>query len=117
MQDFGSYIRISREKLMETDRTFSLRQVASRVGIKPTYLSQIERGELAPPSEEVIRKLALELNLNPDMLLALGGKVSKQLQGIIMKRPELISDLLRELEQMPDHAILKIVREVKDGEW
>lgn len=117
MKHFGSYIRTSRERLLESDRSFSLRKVAGRVGIEPTYLSKIERGELAPPSEEVIRKLAAELCLNADVLLAMGGKVSKDLQQIVIKRPELISELLREVQEMPDHAILRIVREVRDGDW
>ncbi|MDA0892007.1 MAG: helix-turn-helix domain-containing protein, partial [Proteobacteria bacterium] len=47
--EFGAYIRAERLRLQQTDRAFSLRQVADRVGIKPTYLSKIERGELPPP--------------------------------------------------------------------
>ena len=117
MQEFGSYIRSHREKCLETDRAFTLRQVSKRVGIEPTYLSKIERGDLAPPSEDVIRKLALELGLHPEVLLAMAGKVSKELQRVIIKRPELIGELLRQVQQMPDHAVLKIVREVRDGDW
>lgn len=117
MQGFGSYIRDRREQLLANDRTFTLRKVAQRVGIKPTYLSKIEREELAPPSEEVIRKLATELDLNSDVLLAMAGKVSKELREIITERPELIGELLREIQKMPSHAILRIVREVRDGEW
>lgn len=117
MQGFGSYIRSRREKLLKTDRAFTLRQVSKRVGIEPTYLSKIERGDLAPPSEDVIRKLAEELDLHADVLLAMAGKVSKELLKIIIKRPELIGELLRQVQQMPDRAILKIVREVRDGDW
>lgn len=103
--------------LQEKDRSFSLRQVAGRVGIEPAYLSKIERGDFAPPSEEVIRKLADELEENPDVLLAMAGKVSRELQEVVLKRPELIGELLRNIREMPDNAILKIVREVKDGDW
>jgi transcriptional regulator with XRE-family HTH domain len=117
MEDFGAYIRTVREEKLQTDRSFSLRQVAQRIGIEPAYLSKIERGDFAPPSEEVIRKLAGELNENPDVLLAMAGKVSKELLSVIMKRPKLIGDLIRQIDEMPDQAILKIVREVKDGEW
>jgi transcriptional regulator with XRE-family HTH domain len=117
MDKFGYYIRKKREVLLKEDRRYSLRQVSKRVGIEPTYLSKIERGELAPPSELVIRKLSVELDENPDILLALGGKVSQDLKEIILKRPELIADLLRKIKDMPDHAVLKVVREVKDGEW
>jgi transcriptional regulator with XRE-family HTH domain len=114
---FGDYIRQSRETLQESDRTFSLRQVAARVGIEPAYLSKIERGVFPPPSEEVIVKLAAILDEDQDVLLALAGKLSSDLQQIIMQRPRLFAELLRHLKKVPDHAILRVVREVKDGQW
>ena len=117
MNEFGAYIRTRREEKLKQDRRFSLRQVAMRIGIEPAYLSKIERGDFAPPSEEVIRKLAEELDENPDILLALAGKVSKDLLAVILKRPQLIADLLRQIKEMPDHTLLRIVREVKTGDW
>jgi transcriptional regulator with XRE-family HTH domain len=117
MNEFGIYVRQRREELLRNDRSFSLRQVAGRIGIEPAYLSKIERGDFAPPSEEVIRKLAYELGENPDILLALAGKVSKDLMEIIVQRPKLIAELLRQIKEMPDHAVLRVVREVKDGDW
>jgi transcriptional regulator with XRE-family HTH domain len=117
MNEFGDYIRRRREELLQSDRSFSLRQVAGRIGIEPAYLSKIERGDFAPPSENVIRKLAQELDENPDILLALAGKVSRDLMDIIVQRPKLMGDLLRQIKEMPDHAILRVVREVKDGDW
>ena len=103
--------------LQKNDRRYSLRQVAGRINIEPAYLSKIERGTFAPPSEQVIRKLAEELDENVDILLALAGKVSQDLKEIIVQRPELIAELLRQIKELPDHAILRVVREVKDGEW
>ena len=114
---FDEYIRQAREALQESDRTFSLRQVAARVGIEPAYLSKIERGVFPPPSEEVIVKLAGVLGEDRDVLLALAGKLSSDLQQIIIQRPRLFSELLRQLREAPDHAILRVVREVKDGQW
>jgi HTH-type transcriptional regulator, competence development regulator len=49
MSDFGDYIRQRREELRETDRGYSVRQVAARVEVEPSYLSKIERGEQPPP--------------------------------------------------------------------
>jgi hypothetical protein len=43
--------------------------------------------------------------------------VSSDLQQAIRKRPELFASLIRELKNMPDHAVLRIVREVRDGKW
>jgi transcriptional regulator with XRE-family HTH domain len=114
---FGSLIRERREGLRAQDRRFSVRQVAQRVGIEPAYLSKIERGEMAPPGEGTIRKLAAELGEDADMLLALAGKVSSDLREIIRRRPRLFAELLRQLRDAPDHAILSLVRQVRDGDW
>jgi transcriptional regulator with XRE-family HTH domain len=117
MTQFGDHLRQRREMLRKTDRRYSLRQVARRVGIEPAYLSKIERGDLPPPSEAATLRLASELREDPDVLLAMAGKVSSDLQEIIRKRPKLFADLLRQLKQAPDHAILTVVHEVRDGDW
>ncbi len=117
MTYFGGHLRRRREALRKTDRRYSLRQVAQRVGIEPAYLSKIERGDLRPPSEATTLRLARELGEDPDVLLAMAGKVSSDLQAIIRKRPKMFADLLRQLKQAPDHAVLSVVREVRDGDW
>jgi transcriptional regulator with XRE-family HTH domain len=117
MSGFGEFVRKNREKLQETDSRFSLRRVAGTIGLEPSYLSKIERGEQPPPSEKTIVALARVLDQDPDVLLALAGKVSADLQVIIRKRPQLFAQLIRELKNMPDHAVLRLVREVRDGDW
>ena len=117
MSDFGRYLRDVREGLQKTDPRYSLRQVAGRVGVEPAYLSKIERGEAAPPSEATIGRLAGDLGEDRDILLALAGKVSSDLQEVIRRRPKLFAELLRELKKAPDEAVLRIVREVRDGDW
>ena len=114
---FGKYIREHREVLKAKDRRFSVRQVAQRIGVEPAYLSKIERGDVAPPSEVKIRALAKELDEDADMLLAMAGKVSSDLQEIIRKRPQLFADLIRQLKALPNNAILRIARDIRDGEW
>ena len=114
---FGRYIRKAREAIRGCDRTFSVRQVAQRIGVEPAYLSKIERDRVAPPSESTIRRLAHELGEDPDLLLAMAGKVSSDLKEIIMRRPKLFAELLRQLRSAPDHAILTVVREIRDGDW
>jgi transcriptional regulator with XRE-family HTH domain len=52
----GEHIRERREALKTTDKTFSLRQVAQRVEVEPSYLSKVERG-LEVPSEATVRLL------------------------------------------------------------
>lgn len=114
---FGDTVREIREHLRRKDRRFSLRQVAQRIGIEPAYLSKIERGEVPPPSEATTVRIAKELGQDPDVFLAMAGKVSGDLQEIIRKRPKLFAELIRQLKEAPDHAILRVVREVRDGDW
>ncbi len=118
MESFGSYVREKREALKASDRRYTLRKVAGHIGVEPSYLSKIERGETsAYLTEEKIRLLADYLGEDPDVLLALSGKISRDIQEIIRKRPELFAQLIRELKKVPNHAVLRIVREVRDGNW
>jgi transcriptional regulator with XRE-family HTH domain len=110
-------VRERREALRQDDPKFSLRQLAQRIGVEPSYLSRVERGAEAPPSEAKIRAIAEELGEHPDVMLALAGKISSDLQAVIRKRPELIGDLLRQINDLPDRAVLRVVREVRDGKW
>ena len=61
--------------------------------------------------------LARQLGEDPDVLLAMAGKVSSDLQEAIRTRPELFAALIRELKEMPDRVVQGIVREVRDGKW
>lgn len=114
---FGDNIRKLREQRAQTDPSFSLRKVAARCGVTAAYLSRVERGEVAPPGEETLVKLARELGEDPDVLLATAGKISADLRGVILARPQLFAELIRSIKSAPDHAVLRIVRDVQDGDW
>ena len=90
-----------------------VKTVLAMMGRAPGHL----RSPLGPPSEATIVKLAEELGEDPDVMLALAGKVSSDLLEVIRKRPRLFADLIRELKDMPDRAVLRLVREVRDGVW
>jgi len=111
--EFGQYVRRQREAKPD----FSLRRMAGRVGIEPSYLSKIERGQQPPPGEETIRRLAKELGEDADVLLALAGKVSTDLLDVIRERPALIAELLRAVRRAPTKRIAKAVKNVRDGDW
>ena len=114
---FGEYVRDRRLAKASEDAAFSLRQVAERVGIEPSYLSKIERGDQPPPGEETIRRIASELEEDADALLARAGKVSTDLLEIIRERPELVAELLRSIRRVSAKKISRISRQVRDGEW
>jgi HTH-type transcriptional regulator, competence development regulator len=115
---FGKYVRARREALQRQDpRAFTLRAIAGKLDVQPAFLSMVERGVCGPPSEGVIKKLAEVLQDDPDVLLALAGKLSADLREIIIKRPRLFAELIRELRETPDQTIYRVVREVRDGNW
>ena len=114
---FGAYIRSRREELLKTSPEYTLRKLAAQIGVQPSYVSKVEREEVAPPSEATIIRLAEALKEDPDVLLALAGKVSAELREVILKRPRLFADVIRQLKDAPDHALLRVVREVRDGKW
>lgn len=114
---FGSYIRNRREELLKTDSDYSVRKLAAKIGVQPSYISKVERDEVSPPSEGTIIRLAEALQEDPDVLLALAGKVSAELREVIIKRPKLFAEMIRQLKDAPDHALLRVVREVRDGKW
>lgn len=114
--EFGKYVRELRESKRQNDKQFSLRQIAKRVGVEPAYLSKIERGE-QQASEKIVLALARELDGDANVFLALAGRVSEELLTIIRDRPQLFAEVLRQFKKMPEHAILRVVREVRDGDW
>jgi len=117
MPGFGSYLRRVREDKELEEKRFSLRQVAQRVGVEPAYLSKVEREQVPPPSEATIVRLAEDLGEDKDVLLAMAGKVSSDLMEVIRRRPKQFAELIRQLKDAPDRAILKVVRVVRDGKW
>jgi len=87
--------------LYANDKKFSLRKVAFRIGVEPSYLSKVERVEQPPPSEKKIILLAQDLNLDTDELLALAHKVPSDVQKVICKSPK-INHLIRLIDSMPN---------------
>lgn len=130
--DFAQSIRERRERLdLDSLHTydfkkglkrsrFSVREVAKKAGIQPTYLSKIERKEVGPPSEGVIRSLAAVLEMDVNSLLVSAGRIPEDLQRILMARPDIASQLLSAMKENPQQAISDLVvrkRTVRDGKW
>ena len=104
-ESFGAHVKARREELRKTDRRYGLRQVAERVGLPPAYLSNIEHGKKGAPNEDAICALADELDEDPDVLLAMAGKLASDVRGIVLRRPKLFSQLIRSLAHRTDEEI------------
>lgn len=117
MENFGTYIRQKRKEKQLFDKSFSLRQTAERIQVEPSYLSKVERGVEPTPSEQFVKKIAKELSLDENISLAMVGKISQELKDIILKNPTVFAELLYAVKNYPEKSILRIAREVKDGNW
>jgi len=69
-KQFGLVLRERR-----VEKGYSLRKFAGMVGVSPTYLSQVERGNVDPPTAERVRRMAEILDENVDEWTALVGRV------------------------------------------
>jgi len=112
---FGRHVRQLRERKKRGDRSFSLRQVAARIGVEPAYLSKVERGMVAPPSEEKIIRLARELEEDADVFLSLAGKVSSDVLAIIRRHPQALAGLVRNLRNVSEMKIVAMSQPGKGG--
>ena len=113
--DFGGYARQLREQCRQANRRYSVRQTAQRIGVEPAYLSKIERGEVSPPTEQTIRRLAAELGEDVDVLLAAAGQISSDIREIIVQRPLLFTELIRGLSDLTDQDLAVLVERVRNG--
>lgn len=78
-EKFGATIRDAREA-----KGISLRDLAKRVEVSPTFLSKVETEDWKP-KEDKLRKIASILELDGDELVAQAGRVPSDLTDIIKK--------------------------------
>lgn len=116
-KNFGDYIRELREAKRSKDRSFSVRGLAKKLKIQASYLSRLESGSAPPPSNEVIRKFAIELKTEASVLMFLAGRIPEDLIPFIKKRPSFFNELIEQVKDLPEQAVLRVVREVRDGKW
>lgn len=114
---FGTYIRDRREELSSArGRRYTLRYVAGVIEVQSSYLSKVEREHVPPPSEATIKKLAVVLEEDEDLLLALAKKVPADIREIICSDPEFYCALIRNLESAPPEIVEKCIAVLQDEE-
>jgi HTH-type transcriptional regulator, competence development regulator len=102
---FGALVRREREA-----KEIGLREMAKKIGVSPTYQSKVERGELPPPAEDKVRKIAEIIGRNVDELLALAGRVASDLTEIIRQRPREMADFLRAAKGLRRDDLARLAR-------
>ncbi|MGY3386774.1 transcriptional regulator with XRE-family HTH domain [Paenibacillus polymyxa] len=91
---FGTFIKNIR-KHMELKQA----EVAEQTGIEASYLSKIEKDRVAPPSEEVLIKLAAALYHDPNEIIYKAGKIPPDIRELILNDEELFFYLQQKLEE------------------
>lgn len=107
-ETFGERVRQRRE-----EKKISLRKFAVMVRVSPTYISQIERGEFNPPSQEKIVEIAEILGENVDEMLALANKVPSDLPPIIQKHPKEVATFLRTASNLSPEQWKKLTKDIE----
>jgi transcriptional regulator with XRE-family HTH domain len=107
-KSFGALVRRERQA-----KEIGLREMAKKIGVSPTYLSKIERGEFDPPAEDKVRKIAEIIGRDPDELLALAGRVASDLTDIIRQRPRELADFLRTAKGLSAEDIARLARQAQ----
>src|ERR1041384_2749854 len=105
---FGPQIREWRQ-----EKEIGLRKFADQVGMSPTYLSKVERGDFPPPGEEQIIKIAKELGKDADELLALAGRVASDLSEIIQETRGEMATFLRAARGLGPNDIEQLTRQLE----
>lgn len=102
------------ERLQELRKAkgYTLRQLASKVGVGFTYLSKAENSKLAfadVPGEALILKLAEALDADADELLILAKKIPPIIKKRVLERPH---EFLM-LASLDDKALSKLVKDIE----
>lgn len=103
---FGEALR---EKRIE--KGFSLRKFAQLVGVSPTYLSQVEQGNVDPPTADRAKRMAELLGENTDEWTALAGRVPEDLPEIIHGTE--VPDLLRAVKGLTADQLRKLRKDAE----
>jgi transcriptional regulator with XRE-family HTH domain len=104
---FGQLLRRKR-----IEKGFSLRKFAAQVGVSPTYLSQVEQGNVDPPTAERVRRMAELFGENTDEWIALAGRVPEDLPEIIQERTEMPA-LLREASGLTAEQLRQLTEQAR----
>ena len=95
------------------------RSVAQSVGVDVSYVSKLENDRMPPPAADTIVKMARALNVEPDVLLTMSGKIPSSVSQMLGSKPAALrffrqaADLLvtvQEWEQLTQNLI-----QLRDG--
>jgi nitrogen PTS system EIIA component len=107
--DFGYTLRTMRKAA-----GISLRRLAQQVGVSAAYLSQVERGTLAPPTNARLKDIADALGVPPPCLLVLTDRLSAEIVDFVHRVPEVAGFLRIAREKSLGPAEFQLLAEAVD---
>ena len=109
--DGRSLGEVLRSRRVETD--VSLRDLAKKLGLAPSYVSDIENDRRVP-SEDVLQRLAAELGLRFDDLMARAGRFGDDAERYMKQHPA-AGALFRRIsdKRLPDEDLKKLLTTVE----
>jgi len=87
--NLGDKIRDLRE-----EKRISIRELGRRTDVTGMHISNLEKGKVNA-SPELVNKIALALDANPDELLHLADRVDPQVIDVVQKIPQAVPSFLR----------------------
>ncbi len=90
--------------------SLSLRQVAQKADIDPSFLTRIATGERNPPSDEIITRLADVLDMRVDILLIEAGRIPHSVNS---GSRSALPDFFRATEGMSEDAVRSLIRAIE----
>ena len=106
---FGETVREMREA-----QNLGLRVAAERLGISPAYLSRIERGKENPPKPELIKKMAMLLGGDADVLFRLAASTDPDIAEYMNIVPN-VPEFLRTAKalRLTSDDFVELIKEIK----
>jgi choline kinase/transcriptional regulator with XRE-family HTH domain len=99
-ENFGTYIRRIREEL-----SISQRNLATKIGVAPSYLNDIEKQKRSAPKFEIIKKISKHLKIDINQLNDLAG----------FSREELAPDINQYIKN--NKSIISLIRTIKSNNF
>lgn len=101
-----------RVRQLRLEKSWSLRDLAERVGVGFTYLSRVETERLNfgdYPSDALIHRLADALKADEEELVILAERVPERIRSRILQRP----DVFGALAECDDRTLDKVLGQIK----
>jgi len=98
-----------------TDRGITIRQMSKDLGISAMYISEIENSKKIPLRGDVLPRISVYLNLNPDEIvkMAFSEKSNEKISEI---SNNLSLSVARKTMEIKDPEMLKKILKIMEGE-